>query len=160
MCFTISADARRFVASRLSRRPPAEGMNRPLSKEDAMSHYPSSPAGPERPGLGRVVISIVGALVVLVAVGVAVVQIGSNGGDQAPSSITRQSTSSPRNALASDGMNSGIDGRAPGHRSDASFDSSGASAANGPNGGADSAQPSPVLEIPPEPMSYSEAERL
>src|SRR5690606_6904016 len=126
----------------------------------AMSHYPSSPAGPERPGLGRVVISIVGALVVLVAVGVAVVQIGSNGGDQAPSSITRQSTSSPRNALASDGMNSGIDGRAPGHRSDSSFDSSGASAANGPNGGTDSAQPSPVLEIPPEPMSYSEAERL
>ena len=134
-----------------------------------MSHYPSSPTNPERPRLGRVVISLVGAFVVLVAVGVAVVQIGSNSGDPASSSIAQQNSDSGSSRQASDsassGWGSGIDGRETGSSTGSSIDSGGsggsatATSADRTSGAAQSGNGA-VLETAPEPMSYAEAERL
>jgi tetratricopeptide (TPR) repeat protein len=131
-------------------------MNLPLFKEDAMSHYPSSPTDPERPRLGRVVISLVGALVVLVAVGVAVVQIGSNSGDPASSSIAQQSSDSRSSQPGTAQSDIYSNERAPGSLSGS--DGSSSASANDPKAGG--AESGAVLEKAPEPMSYAEAERL
>lgn len=113
-----------------------------------MSKYPSPQVDPERPGLGRVAISIVGGLVVLVAVGVAVVQISSRSGESASNSAA-ESPLEPRSHSVTDSPSSTTE-----------MDELASIAANDSALGSTSSTEVPVLEKTPVPMSYAEAERL